>query len=279
MTLRTILVCLTSTASAAELLRSAAVLARRDNAHVIGLYVTESLVVYPGIAMHIPEVTFGKFVASQKAHAKEVKAIFDSFSKSEDFPAEWRQIDSESGFLADSIIANARFVDLVVMAQEDDGEDRPVINNLQERVIKEGGRPVLVIPRGYTAEKLGETVLLGWSDTREATRALHDMMELVSADASVRVLRVGKTPSNTLADHGAIDLAAALSRHGPSVEIVHREKDGETVPDMLAQEAFEMGADMIATGAFGHSRAYDFVIGAATRHLLRDAKLPVMFSK
>lgn len=279
MTLRTILVCLTSTASAAELLRSAAVLARRDNAHVIGLYVTESLVVYPGIAVHIPEVSYQSFLASQKAHAKEAKDIFDSFAKSEDFPTEWRQVSSENGFLADSIIANARFVDLVVMAQEEDGEERPLINSLQERVIKESGRPVLVIPRGYTADKLGETVLLGWSDTREATRAVHDMMNLVGAGASVRVLRVGKPPSNTLADHAAIDLATALSRHGPSVEIVHREKDGEKVPDILAHEAFEMGADMIATGAFGHSRAYDFVIGAATRHLLRDAKLPVMFSK
>ena len=36
---------------------------------------------------------------------------------------------------------------------------------------------------------------------------------------------------------------------------------------------------MIVTGAFGHSRAYDFVIGATTYALLRDAKLPVLFSK
>jgi nucleotide-binding universal stress UspA family protein len=279
MTLRTILVCLTSKVSAAELLRSAAFLARRDNAHVIGLYVTESLAVYPGIAMHIPEMDFPSFVASQKAHAEEVKAIFDSFSTSEDFPTEWRQASSESGFLADSIIANARFADLVVIAQEDDGEDRPVINNLQERVIKESGRPVLVIPRGFTAENLGEKVVLGWSATREATRAVHDVMNVASAEASLRIVRVGKTPLDTLADYEANDLAAALSRHGPTVEIVHREKDGENVSDILNQEAFEVGADMIATGAFGHSRVYDFVIGAATRHLLSDAKLPVMFSK
>ncbi len=36
---------------------------------------------------------------------------------------------------------------------------------------------------------------------------------------------------------------------------------------------------MIAIGAFGHSRAYDFVIGAATRDLLRHSELPVMFSR
>lgn len=279
MTLRTILVSLTSTSSAAALLRSAAVLARRSNAHVIGLFVTESLVVYPGIAMHIPEVGVQSFVASQAAYAKEIRSIFDTFAKSEDFPTEWRQIHSESGFMVDSIIANARFADLVVMAQEDDGADRPLVNNLQEWVIKESGRPVLVMPRGYTAEHLGEKIVIGWSETREATRAVHDMIAVASPDARVRVVRVGKLPGNTLADHTANDVAAALNRHGPSVEIVHREKEGDTVAEVLGHEAFEMGADMIVTGAFGHSRAYDFVIGAATRHLLRNAKLPALFSK
>ena len=279
MTLRTILVSLTSTTSAEHLLQSAAILARRDNAHVIGFYVTESLVVYPGIAMHIPETSYQNFVASQQAHAKEVKAIFDKLAQAETFPTEWRQVSSESGFLADSIVANARSVDLIVMPQEDDGEDRPQISNLQERVVKESGRPVLIIPRDYTPEKLGENVLLGWSDTREATRAVHDLIDVAKPDAAIHVLRIGKPPQDTLADHTANDMAAALARHGAQVEIVHRDKDGHNVAEVLTHEAFEMGVDMIATGAFGHSRAYDFVIGAATRDLLSNAKLPVLFSK
>jgi nucleotide-binding universal stress UspA family protein len=279
MTLRTILVCLTSTASAPQLLKSAAVLARRDNAHVIGLYVTESLVVYPGIAVHIPEVSYQGFLASQKALANEVKAIFEAHTHAETFASEWRHLSSESGYLADSFVANARSADLVIIAQEDDGEARPQVNNLLEQVIRECGRPVLMIPAGYTAETLGETVVLGWSDTREATRAVHDLLDVAKPDASIRVLRIGKPPGNTFADYAANDMAAALTRHGPQVEIVHRDIDGSKVADVLSHEAFEMGADMIATGAFGHSRAYDFVIGAATRALLRDAKLPVMFAK
>ena len=279
MTLRTILVCLTSTKSAPHLLKTAALLARRDNAHLIGLYVTESLVMYPGIAVHIPEISYKGFIENQQAHVREIKAIFDSFAKSEDFPTEWRKISAESGFLADSIIASARHVDLVVIQQENDGEDRPPINNLQERVIKECGRPVLVVPHDYTADKLGETIVLGWSETREATRAMHDLINVASKDATVRVLRIGKPPGNTLADHAANDLALALARHDLQVEVVHRDKDGQKVADILIHEAFEMGADMLVTGAFGHSRTYDFVIGAATRALLNEAKLPVLFSK
>jgi nucleotide-binding universal stress UspA family protein len=279
MTLRTILVCLTSTDSAANVLKSAFILARRDNAHVIGLHVTESLVVYPDIAMHIPEESFQDFIASQMAHTKEIKAIFDDLTKAEDFPSEWRAIKSESGYLADSIVACARSADLVVLPQEDTREDSPLINNLQERIIKECGRPVLVIPHDYAAETLGEMIVLGWSETREATRAVHDMLTVVNSDATVRILRIGKAPADALTDHSANDLAAALARHGPMVEVVHREKGGEKVAHVLSHEAFEFGADMLVTGAFGHSRTYDFVIGAATRALLIDAKLPVLFSK
>ena len=279
MTLRTILVCLTSTQSAARLLDAAALLARRDNAHVIGLFVMESLVMYPGIAVYVPEISYRGFAENQKAHAKEVQAIFERHLKAEDFPSEWRKVSSESGFLADNIIASARSVDLVVMAQEDEGEDRLQINDLQERVIKECGRPVLVIPDDYKAETLGENVVLGWSETREATRAAHDLISVASRDAKIRVLRIGKPPSNTLTDYAANDIAVALARHGPQVEVVHRDKDGEKVADILNHEAFELGADMLATGAFGHSRTYDFVIGAATRALLYGAKLPVLFSK
>ena len=166
-----------------------------------------------------------------------------------------------------------------MLAQEDEAEDRPAISNLQERVIRECGRPVLMIPDDITPKNIGENIVLGWSETREATRAMHDLVNVASPDAQVRLLRVGKAPSNTLADHAANDVATTLARHGLKVEVAHREKDGDKVADVLMQEAFETGADMLATGAFGHSRAYDFVIGAATRRLLANAKLPVMFAK
>lgn len=279
MALRTILVCLNDTKSALDVLQSAAVLARRDNAHVIALLVKESLVVYPGIAMHIPEESYDYFLTSQRALTKEMKEIFDAHEKTVEFPIEWRDVSCGGGYPADKFIESARNVDLVVVPQDDNGIDQSLGNNMQERIIKESGRPVLMIPRGYSAEHLGDTVLMGWSETREATRAVHDMLTVASPDADIRIIRIGKPPSETLADHAALDLAAAIARHGPKVEINYRDKDGDKVPDILGQEAFEMGADMIVTGAFGHSRVYDFVIGAATRALLNDAKLPVLFSK
>lgn len=279
MTLRTILVCLTNASSAADLMKSAAILARRDNAHVIGLHVSESLVVYPSIAMHIPDLTYQAFADNQRDHCQEIKKIFDAHTHAEGFASEWRHLNSDNGTVADRIVESARSADLVVMAQEDDSHDRMMMNHLQERVIRECGRPVMIIPRDYAAETLGDTVVLGWSATREATRAAHDMLSVASPAAKVNVLRVGKSTGDELADFGANDLASALARHGRSVSVIHRDQDGEKVAEVLSHAAFEMGADLLVTGAFGHSRTYDFVIGAASRALLSDAKLPVLFSK
>ncbi|PUB15624.1 universal stress protein [Yoonia sediminilitoris] len=279
MTLRTILVCLTNTSSAADVMKCAAILARRDNAHVIGLHVTESLIVYPSIAMHIPDITYQTFATSQKGHTQDLKDIFDAQTRAEGFPSEWRHLASDTATVADRIVESARSVDLVVMAQEDDSHDRTMMNNLQERVIRESGRPVLVIPRGYQADTLGDTVVLGWSPTREATRAAHDMEQVISPDAKVSILRIDKATGDELSDFDTNDLAAALARYGHDVSVIHREQAGEKVADVLSHEAFEIGADLLVTGAFGHSRTYDFVIGAVSRALLSDAKIPVLYSK
>ena len=279
MTLRTILVCLTGVDTAPALLDAASLLARRDNAHVVGLHVTESLILYPSIAVHVPETSFEQVIASQRAAAEAIKVVFDARMQAEDFPSQWRQVKSDSGFLSDAVLGSARSADLVIMAQEDGAADAGPAHGLAERVIRAAGRPVLVVPGDHAGDSLGENVVLGWSDTREAARALHDALAVASPKADMRMVHIGKPPADALTDDAANDMAAALVRHGPKVTVVHRDSAGSDVAHMLMREAFEAGADMLATGAFGHSRAYDFVLGAVTGTLLREAKLPVLYSK
>ena len=60
--------------------------------------------------------------------------------------------------------------------------------------------------------------------------------------------------------------------------MIDRTDDDISIGDMLENESFERGADLIVTGAFGHSKVYDFVIGATTTHLLESMTSPVLFS-
>ena len=61
MGLSTILVCLTTSEHADTLMKFAVPFARKHNAHLVGLHTVEALMVYPGIAMHVPEPAFAEF--------------------------------------------------------------------------------------------------------------------------------------------------------------------------------------------------------------------------
>lgn len=279
MSLKTILVCLTTEEHAATLTKAAAGIARRSGAHLIGLHTIEALLVYPGIAMHIPGSVYAQFNTNQKEEAARIKKVFDQYTANEDFVSEFRVLQTQSTTASMRIIDSARAADLVVMSQEDRQAERADHVHVQDNVIRDSGRPVLVIPLDYDGPEIGNSLLLGWSETREATRAAHDLMLLAAPDGNVCLMSIGADNKDELADHGANAMAGTYARNGLHATTVHREKTDQSISDILHHEALEQGADVIVTGAFGHSRSYDFIIGAATRDLLHHAKLPVMFSK
>lgn len=279
MGLKTILVCLTTSHNAETLLKAAVPLARKHGAHLIGLHTVEALLVYPGIAMHIPETAFASFNASQKEDSEAIKAVFEAHTKAEDFISEFRLLRAESVTATERMIESARAADIVIMAQEDKEHESYNQREAQERMIRESGRPVIIIPPNYAGPEIGANILLGWSDTREASRAAHDLPSVAEGGAQVTVLRVGKSAQDAMKDGDGIDVTEMLTRHGLKATLDHRDKMGDGIAEVLNKTAFEVGADLIVTGAFGHSRAYDFVIGATTHALLRDQQLPVLFSK
>ena len=267
MHLKTLLVCLTTPNHSATLMKVAVPLARKHNAHLIGLHTLEALEVYPGIAMHVDAQAFATFNASQKEQAEAIRAVFEDATRNEDFVCEYRLLKAQSKSAADRLVESARAADLVIMSQADKATDRFDQHGVQRAVIQQSGRPVIVVPLGYSGPDIGARLLLGWSDTREAARAAHDLIGLADDGADITVLRVRKGRADEMRDADMIDLSATLARHGFKVDLRHLDRAGQSISDVLTECAFETGADMIATGAYGHSTAYDFVLGATSQSL------------
>lgn len=278
MSLGTILVCLTTRHHAETLMKLAVPLARKHNAHLVGLHTLEALVVYPGIAMHISAPTFDSFNKSQEEEAEAIRDIFDAYTKNEDFPSEWRLLNAQSTVATDRMVECARTVDLVIMSNKDVENERYDQRNARITVIRDSGRPVIVVPQGYEGPTVGENILLGWSNTREASRASHDLLTVIDEGASICILQVGVAQQEGLASSDSIELANMYARHGLKVSLEQRDGTTKSVAEIVNQTAFEKGADLIVVGAFGHSKAYDLVFGAATYDLLEGAHCPVMFS-
>lgn len=279
MTIKTILACLTDARSADSVLAAAALIARRHDAHVIGLHTVESLSVYPGVALHVPDIVFTEYGRSQVAQSAEIKEIFEEKFHAEEFAHEWRLLQSQSETAAERIVESAHAVDIVLMAAADPEADTPAHARLLESVIRDAGRPVLVVPKDFAGDRLGESIVLGWNGTREAVRAAHDARLLLRAGDCAHILRVNDHSHDAGLKATSSDLAAAFDRHGIETTLVERSWERPGVAAALNREALERGADMLAVGAFGHSRAYDLVIGAATRDLLRHTEVPVLFSR
>jgi nucleotide-binding universal stress UspA family protein len=74
------------------------------------------------------------------------------------------------------------------------------------------------------------------------------------------------------------EIAAAIARHGINVKLTNLvPRQGSAAVEIEARAA-DLKADLIVMGAYGHSRFSEFVFGGATRHLLKEMTIPVLFS-
>ena len=276
--IRTILVCLTTHKCAERLTPVACELARRFGAHLIGIHTMPALSVYPGVDIYLPPEQATRFHRHQREMTDAIRAVFEKAVAREDFVAEWREPQARAASASHRLVEHARCADLVIMAQADPDEERVDQRPIQRDVIQQAGRPVLMVPFAGTFPTVGTKILVGWSATREATRAVHDALPFM-VGSKVRLMWVsGDERERDYLDITAHEMAAAIHRHGGTVEVDGYVEPQIAVGDVLLNEAFERGADMIVTGAYGHSRFYDFVIGAVTTHLLRHMTVPVLFS-
>jgi len=181
---------------------------------------------------------------------------------------------------ARAMALQARYADLAVMTAPTPGADDAALFGLFfSALLFESGRPVLVIPPHHTAEFPLRHVMVAWEPCREATRALHDALPLMTAATSIDVVSVdpGLVDLNHGADPGT-DIATHLARHGLAVNVIDLPGSEQTVAAALLKRAADSGAQLLVAGGYGHSRLREWVLGGTTRELLQAIPLPILFS-
>jgi nucleotide-binding universal stress UspA family protein len=279
MTYKTITVSLRHPENAERLCAYAAMVARKFNAHLIGVHTAPSFDAIPTMfsVANIEQMT--SVVERRKEKSKQIKAIFERTVAAEDFVSEWREagaydFNPDQQYTADWIGA-----DLIIMGQSNPDRAPRTQQNLIEKAVMNSGRPVLVLPYAGTFETVGENILLGWSGTRESSRAAHDALPFIRDAKDTQIFWVGKQNDKTrYIEQTAEQIALGLDRHGARVTVTHREPGSISIGDELLNEASDMGADLIVTGGFGHSRVYDFVLGATSNHILKTMTVPILLA-
>jgi nucleotide-binding universal stress UspA family protein len=110
-------------------------------------------------------------------------------------------------------------------------------------------------------------------------RAVSAALPLLRRAEAVAVATVDAVPSST--GHGDApgrELAGYLARHGVPVEVRNLDSMGRSHARALLDEAQGFGADFVVLGAYGRSRASEFIFGGVTRELLLGSPLPLLMA-
>lgn len=171
----------------------------------------------------------------------------------------------------------ALYADLVVTGQAD---PRQTVGDVPSDFIESmailSGAPVLVVPYIGVPATLGRTVMLAWKESRESAHAVAAALPLLQAADRVHVVMWDS--ADTLAGEEAPRIETRLRRHDVPVTVHRCGRESRDVGEQLLSMATELSADLLVMGCYGHSRAREWVLGGATRTVLRSMTLPVLMT-
>jgi nucleotide-binding universal stress UspA family protein len=279
MTYKTILVHINDQRRVQALLASAVNIARQHNAYLIGLSVVPPIIFTSDGYTGTPPIMIDAYQEAYRAEETRYMSIFQNATSGQNIQAEWRTLDAGALPVAEIVIAQGRTADLIVASQADKDWPSSEVLDATQRIIIESGRPVIVIPnKGRQLTRLGRAVV-GWNGQREAARAVFDALPFLKQADEVKLLCVNPQEAGGMEeDLPGAEICNALDRHGVKCEATEVARPRIGVGETLLSRVEEFGADLLVMGAYGHSRFREFVLGGASRHVLRHMMVPVLMS-
>lgn len=250
----------------------AAALARHHDAHLTVAILSPIPTADYAMAFGAPFIILDEFVKLSEEKKARTARLEGSF------PGEIRTVSDELGRLVELVAVQGRYYDLVLFGPEE-AYGSPKLRRLAiEAVALASGRPALVLPSGREPRQF-DHIAIGWNATRESARALKDALSLLTPGGMIDIIAVDAQPSTT--GHGSqpgADIAHHLSRHGYKLNVFDVSSDGQPVSATLAGLAERRSADLLAIGAYGHSRWRETLLGGVTRDLLDGTAIPLLLS-
>jgi nucleotide-binding universal stress UspA family protein len=173
----------------------------------------------------------------------------------------------------DFVGSYGRVFDVIVLARPGDEWQSPSMVTL-ESALFESGRPVLIAPPA-SPRTLATNVLIAWNRSTEQARATAFAMPLLRLAERTTILTV---EGSTVAGPSGAELARSLKANGIAAEPITAAAGKTSAGETILAKAEELGCDLIVKGAYTQSRLREMIFGGTTRHILANAKLPVLMA-
>ncbi len=252
-------------------LNAAKQIAQRCHAAVIGIIVGQQTLMIYGQGYQLIDFFDREQTILEEKIATE-KALFEAAFKDHDKPVDWLSTVTMEPAV-DYVVAHASRVDLIITgATPSDFYEGPNYANAGG-IVMQSGRPVLAVPVNAQAPKSEfkfDTMLIGWKESREAKRAIVDAIPLLQLATQVIVFEIVTKDNQESVAERLNDVVIWLKSHGIAAKAeVSVATDTDAAQFIVIAKKYV--ADVVITGAYGHSRFREWVLGGITNELLQNA--------
>ncbi len=253
-------------------LEVAADLARAFGSHIVGIQATP-------VAAYVSFDPFGGVYAlpavleAVAEREQEIRRAFEEEMAKEDVTWEYRH---GNGAPADVIAEHSRLGDLVLMAKPGgEGKRGERLTHVGD-VALSSSAPVLAIPPETRSFDPSGKALIAWNGSPEASRAVRAALPLLRLASEVTLL-TAEEPGGKW-DLPAMGLAEYLSRHGIHAIIDTLSVTNGDIPYSLLFDVADRQPAYLVMGAYGRSRAREWLLGGVTRRMILDLPAPLLLA-
>jgi len=256
-------------------------LAQRVGARLAGLHVMDSRMLEGPLMADISGWVGASPYAAQLPQFRELlrekgEAVAQAFRARAEELGTSADVSVRTGHPVPLIIEEARKAELLVIGQKGEHADfiGEMTGSTAERVSRHAERPCLVTPAEFRPIT---RILAAYDGSGHAGKALELAAELSSALAAPLALLAVDEKGDSERVREALAAGLQLARdHGVAADgVTAAGKAGAAV----LRVAEEKGCDLIAVGAFGHSRIREFFIGSAAAQISARAHCPVLMAR
>lgn len=284
MPVRTILLPLRESDMSEHMLDSGMRLATQHGAHLDVLYVhpnAEDMMPFAtlGLTPGMREMIRNSASGASREQAARLKAMFHAVRARHGVPERTRRdFNGEAaadwsearGVRSEEVARRGRLADLLLIPRPERSDPPP---KTFEAMLRDTARPVLMLPRGGPTAAITGPVAVGWNGSTEAAAALACSRPLLRQASGVTVIVSTKRQHRR---PNAEDVADYLRCHGIGAQSRVIDMGGAHVGEVLLAQCRELGAELLVVGAYSRSRMQEILLGGVTRHLIREARLPVL---
>ncbi|MGB5708530.1 MAG: universal stress protein [Arenicellales bacterium] len=281
MTIKAILVPTDGEATLSAVLETALVVARRFDAHITVLNVSDSALqsaMYTNMSRDLKQKVLDEEKKILVANADEIRKRVEAFAQERSINLSDEPIKEggitlsfhhELGNKKETLVRWARLFDTTAVmrpAKTKGRLGRALYGNALEAIMLQSGKPVLMVPPDWEPHRT-QSAVVAWNHSLEASRALAMtipwlvQMDKVTVVVPKRMIESGERVVEHLAWHGAKAEVEMLNRRTYSA--------GKRILNICDK----VGAEFLVMGGYSHSRMQEHVLGGVTDHILRHSKV------